>query len=227
MEFLLVDAQWKGELKLLPEVKAYIEKNNVKSVALFASVNFLNLNTVKKELETLGVTIQTTKAKRTHVETQILGCDVYHDAFQDEINADMILYVGDGLFHPKALVLATKKSVVIMDPVNEKVQLINEEDVEKQVKKLAANKVRYLAAQTIGILVTTKPGQQFLDQALTLKEKVEKEGKKAYIFVEDSINLQDLTNYPFIEAWVNTACPRIGTDDIVNIEQALINIRDA
>jgi diphthamide biosynthesis enzyme Dph1/Dph2-like protein len=34
-------------------------------------------------------------------------------------------------------------------------------------------------------------------------------------------------NYPFIECWVNTACPRIGTDDIININQPMINLRDA
>jgi len=77
------------------------------------------------------------------------------------------------------------------------------------------------------ILVTIKPGQQYFTLAKKLKEKLEEQGKKAYVFVDNTFDLNTLENYPFIKAWVNTACPRIGTDDIVNIEQPMINLKDA
>ena len=82
-------------------------------------------------------------------------------------------------------------------------------------------------AKKIGILVTIKPGQQYLNHAIKLKEKIESQGKKAFIFVDDIIDLKQLENYPFIETWVNTACPRIGSDDIINFSQAIINLREA
>jgi len=63
--------------------------------------------------------------------------------------------------------------------------------------------------------------------AKRLKEFLEKQGKKAYIFIDNNLDLRHLENYPFIDSWVNTACPRIGTDDIVNIKQPLINIKEA
>ena len=85
----------------------------------------------------------------------------------------------------------------------------------------------FINAQTLGILITIKPGQQYLNTAKNLKEKLEKENKKAYIFIDDTLNLNQLENYPFIDCWINTACPRIGQDDIVNIEQPMINLREA
>ena len=60
-----------------------------------------------------------------------------------------------------------------------------------------------------------------------MKEHLEKQGKKAYIFIDDTLKLNDLENYPFINAWVNTACPRIGTDDIMATNKPLINLREA
>ena len=52
-------------------------------------------------------------------------------------------------------------------------------------------------------------------------------GKKVYIFVDDTIDISQFENYPFIQSWINTSCPRIGTDDIMNTEKVLINIREA
>ena len=229
MQFVCIDATWENEIKLGNEVLEYFKENKVKTVALFASVNFLKLDTVKKQLKNFK--ILTTKAKRTHVESQILGCDAYHDSFEKNIigEADTILYVGDGLFHPKALLLSQKKvkPVVIWDPVNEKMNIITEEDIKKQLLKAKGNFTRYLAAETIGILVSTKPGQQYFNRAKELKEKLEKEGKKAYIFIDNTLQINLLENYPFIDAWVNTSCPRIGTDDITTIPQPLINIKEA
>ena len=165
---------------------------------------------------------------------QVLGCDAYHDSFNGSIlkDADAILYIGDGMFHPKALLLAqihekAIKDVMIWDPIAEKMKSITKNDILVQLRKMKANLKRYIMAKTVGILVTVKPGQQYLENALKLKAMVEKKDKKAYIFIDDTLRLDLLENYPFIGAWVNTACPRIGTDDHVHIKQALVNIRDA
>ena len=53
-----------------------------------------------------------------------------------------------------------------------------------------------------------------------------KKDKEYHIFIGDSFDLSDMENFNFIDAWVNSACPRIGTDDIVNIHKPLININD-
>lgn len=231
---VFINAAWEKEIVLGGDVLEYLQKKNARSVALFASVQFLALDTVKKQLQDKGIEILTTKAKRTHVEVQILGCDAYHDAFDSSIirEADAILYVGDGLFHPKAILLSQREGddideVCIWDPVSEKMRLIDYDTIKRQLIKTRANLKRFITAQTIGIMVTVKPGQQYMDIARKVKAHLEEQGKKAYIFVDDTLKIDQMENYPFIDAWVNTACPRIGLDDHVNAPKPLINSREA
>ena len=234
VETLFIDGKWEKEVVLGKEVLSFLSKKKVKTIGLFASVQFLKLDMVKHQLQELTVEVKETKAKRTHVSTQVLGCDAYHDAFADDIisSVDAILYIGDGLFHPKALLLAQAKNknvkdIIIWDPVSSVMKVLGQKDIEKQMKKAQANLKRYIAASTIGILVTIKPGQQYLHLAEKLRAQLEKDGKKAYIFIDNTIDINLFENYPFIGAWVNTACPRIGTDDILHVNEALVNIREA
>lgn len=234
VELVFIDAKWEGEIKLEKKLLDYLSKNKIKSVALFASVQFSNIDNFIKELEEKGIKVNITKAKRTSKPIQILGCDAYHDSFETPIleQSDSILYVGDGYFHPKALLLAQIKSqkiksVIMWNPISKTLQILDEKIIQDQIKRYKRNLRMFVSAKTIGILVTIKPGQNYFQTAKRLKEFLEKQGKKVYIFIDDVLNLTQLENYTFIDAWVNTACPRIGTDDIVNIRQPLINLREA
>ncbi|MFT7615344.1 MAG: 2-(3-amino-3-carboxypropyl)histidine synthase [Candidatus Woesearchaeota archaeon] len=234
MQTITIDGKWEKELILGEEFLKHLSDNNIKTVALFASVQFLALDTIRKQITDAGITIKETKAKRTHAITQILGCDAYHDSYEEDVigTSDALIYIGDGMFHPKALLLAQIykkeiKPVLIWNPIEGNLQIIDRKDIEKQIQKTKANLKRFVAAKTIGLMVTTKPGQSYINSAYKLKAKLEKEGKKCYVFVDDTLNIQLLENYPFIEAWINTACPRIGTDDLTTIRPALINIREA
>lgn len=224
---LLIDAKWEGKVELTTKLKNYLRKEKVKSIDLFASVQFSDLDNFIKELKDLKIKFNSTKAKRTDKPIQILGCDCYPDSFKDNLKSDIILYVGDGLFHPKALILATKKPITIFDPISDNIKILTKKDIQKELMIKKRNLMKYLNAKKLGILVTIKPGQQYFLSAKNLKDKLEKEGKKAYIFIDDNLDPRNYENYPFIDCWINTACPRIGTDDIVNIPQAMINLRDA
>ncbi len=224
---LLIDAKWEGEIKLTKKLKDHLKKKKVKSIDLFASTQFAEINEFLKELKKLKIKVNIQKAKRTNKPLQILGCDCYPDSFEKSLKSDMILYLGDGMFHPKALILATDKPITIFDPISDRIKIVDRKDMQKELNRKKANLKKYLTAKTVGILVTIKPGQQYFLAAKKLKEKLEKEDKRAYIFIDDTLNPSNYENYPFIDCWVNTACPRIGTDDIVNINNPMINLRDA
>jgi len=233
-QLVFIAAKWDGEISLTPEVINYLENKNAKSIALFTSVQFTEIDKVKKQLEENSIKVLITKAKRTNKPMQILGCDLYHDSFEDNIleEVDVLMYIGDGLFHPKALLLAQIKKekikpVLLYDPMAKQFEILTEENIKEQVQRTKRNLKLFINAKTIGILVTIKPGQQYFSVAKRLKEHLEKEKKKAYIFIGDFVDLNELENYPFIDAWVNTACPRIGSDDLVNTNKALINLREA
>lgn len=231
---IFIDAKYEGKIELNEKVISYLKKNKISSVALFSSVQFTEIDLVLQQFKTLGIKVNITKARRTSKPMQILGCDAYHDSFETDIlsESDAILYLGDGYFHPKALLLAQIKQqkikpVIMFNPISKTLEILEEKNILEQVKKYKRNLRFFINSQTIGILVTIKPGQNYFMSAKRLKEHLEKQGKKAYIFIDDSIKLNELENYPFIQAWVNTACPRIGTDDIVNYKQPIINIKEA
>tara|TARA_Y100000310_G_C20668035_1_gene808705 strand:+ start:925 stop:1665 length:741 start_codon:yes stop_codon:yes gene_type:complete len=231
---LIIDARWNEEIELGEALINHLKENKISTLALFTSVQFTKLDKAKSQLKDLGIKINTTKAKRTSSNTQILGCDAYHDSFEEPIiqNSDTTLYIGDGLFHPKALLLSQIKQkeikpVLIWDPMIKKFSILNKDNIEPQVKKKIRNLKMFINSNTIGIFVTIKPGQQYFNAAKHLKQHLESQGKKAYIFIDDHLNLKELENYPFIECWINTACPRIGTDDILNTDKPLINIKEA
>ncbi len=235
-QIVFIDSKYEGEIELSKKALDYLknQKPKITSLALFASVQFTKIGKILDQLKSINIKTKITKAKRTNTPLQILGCDCYNDSFKDKIieDSDAILYIGDGLFHPKALLLAqikskTIKPIIIWDPMLQKLSVLNKKDIQQQINKTKANIKRYINARKMGILVTIKPGQQYLNSALRLKSKIEQEGKKAFIFIDDTLDLRALENYPFIEAWVNTACPRIGTDDITTIRQPMINLREA
>lgn len=234
MRTFFIEAKYEGEIVFTNEVLDYLKKENIKKIALFAATQFSEISDVEKQMGELNIEILKTKAARTSDKMQILGCDCYKDSYEDNIieECDLIVYIGDGLFHPKALLLSQIKQkqikqVMIFDPIQKKMNFISEKDIEKQILRIKRNLKMFVSAKKIGILVTVKPGQQYLNPAIRLKEKLEESGKKAFVFIDDNLDLMKLENYPFIDAWVNTACPRIGTDDIVHTEKVIVNIVEA
>ena len=79
--------------------------------------------------------------------------------------------------------------------------------------------IKFLNAKNIGFLISTKPGQKYPIKKLEEFEKKHKE-KRFYYFVADHIDINQFENFRFIEAWINTACPRLEEDYV------LLNIDD-
>ncbi len=234
MKVMYIDAKFEGDLKLGEKLIKYLKKNKIESLGIFASTQFSEISEIKKQLKKLGIKILTTKASRTNDKIQILGCDCYKENFEKDLfsEADAILYLGDGLFHPKALLLAQRnlsnpKPVILWDPIAKKMKIVGKKDIASQIGKMKQNLKAFILAKEIGILVTQKPGQQYLARANNLKKELKIKGKNAYIFLTDSVNFEDFENFNFIKCWVNTACPRIGTDDIVHTDKPIVNLVEA
>ncbi len=137
----------------------------------------------------------------TH-EGQVLGCN-YASA---DVDADQVLYVGGGKFHPLGLAMEhPDKRVVIADPVNNVVTIA---DTEKFLKQRYGAVHRAMDADTWGVIFCTKIGQGRMDQA----EKILEDNDDAYLITMDEVTPDRLLNFDF-DAFVNTGCPRITTDD--------------
>jgi len=95
---------------------------------------------------------------------------------------------------------------------------ISEKEVQKMEQKEKGMYLKYLHSEKIGILVTNKPGQQRLKNALRYLKSLKE--KKGYIFISNDLNTKEFENFQ-INCWVNTACPRMDLTDgeIINLEK--------
>ncbi|MEM4781531.1 MAG: diphthamide biosynthesis enzyme Dph2, partial [Halalkalicoccus sp.] len=100
-------------------------------VGLVTTAQHMNrFEEMREFLESRGYTVHTRRGddRLTH-EGQVLGCN-YASA---DIDADHVLYVGGGKFHPLGLAMEhPEKTVVIADPVNNVVTVADTEKFMKQ-----------------------------------------------------------------------------------------------
>jgi 2-(3-amino-3-carboxypropyl)histidine synthase len=121
--------------------------------------------------------------------------------------------------------LSTSKPTVIADPYDNRAFSIDEE-AQKLLKAHWACIEQAQHAKTFGVLVGLKPGQKRLDEALKIKELVEKQGKTAYLLAIREVTPEALLEFPTIDAYVNTACPRISLDAPGKFSKPVLTINE-
>ncbi len=159
--------------------------------------------------------------KTVFIGGQILGCS-QKNALSIEKKVDCFLYVGSGMFHPIGLAVNTQKPVFILNPYSKTLSQLAEEEKQRWARKRKGSISRALTAETFGILVSTKVGQFNMNSALKAKKKIERLGRKAIIFAGSELNPSNVLGFK-VDAWVNTACPRIADDffekPVINFEE--------
>ncbi len=153
--------------------------------------------------------------KGYNVLGQILGCNI-RNALKEDVDA--YLYIGSGKFHPLNLAFQQEKPIYTLNPISQEFSRISEEEIKKYKMKRKGALLKYLTAKKIGIIVSTKSGQNQIKRALRFKETCNKE---SYIFLCD--NVKNMEDFNDIECWVNTACTRIVEDDL---PVPIVNIRE-
>lgn len=141
---------------------------------------------------------------------QVLGCNFSAARVEGIEKCDEYLYIGSGDFHPLGVTLATKKRVVIADPLMNEVR---EPDQTLIMRQRSAVIGKSYDANVFGIIVSTKNGQNRMELANELKELAKKHEKDAYIFSMDLITPDQLLQFK-VDAFVNTACPRLAVDEV-------------
>jgi len=147
--------------------------------------------------------------RRLAYPAQALGCN-YTSAESIRDRVDAFLFVGTGRFHPLGLAFAVDRPVWSLDPL----QGTLEPPIDRA--ELIARRQLLVAecrnARRFGILVSSFPGQDRSGMGLALQRRAHAHGLDAEIFVSDRIDPRDLEGRD-VDAYVNTACPRIALDD--------------
>lgn len=182
------------------------------------------LNKIQSLLEQNGYTVVLGEGdNRIGMPGQMLGCNFsVATSIADEI--DSFLFVGSGFFHSLGLLLATSKPVVIADPYSN--QVIDHTVLQERKQQLLRQRYGAIAfakqAKTVGVLIGLKPGQQRMKYAIDIHQLVKKTGKQSLLLASDEIHSSLIDQFPFIDVFVSTACPRIAIDDYTTFKKPIL-----
>ncbi len=200
----------------LEKILVFFEKKNIKKIGLVTTIQYSQKTFfIKNFFEKKGLKILTKKGKRG-VEGQVLGCD-----YSAVPNCENTLYFGDGLFHPLGIFYSSQKNVFVANPQTNSIRELGEEK-KNFLKKRILLIEKAKECNSFGIIVSTKTGQNKISLARKLKKELEEKGKIVRIYAMDFISPEKLLGVKE-EAFVNTACPRIGIDDYASYKKPVIN----
>jgi len=210
MKKIFIETKYNQEIKLDSK---QIEKLP-KKIGLVSTIQFIDsLSVIKATLIKSNKKVIIGKGIQKY-PGQVLGCDV-SSAIKIQNKVDAFLFIGGGNFHPLEITLRTKKPLFQLN--NNQLNKIDDKEIERIEKKKKGAYIKFLTSKNIGILVSTKPGQNKLKQAISLKNKLK--DKNCYLLIADTIDVNGLENFNFIDCFVNTACPRLREDlSCVNID---------
>ena len=180
-------------------------------LGLVASVQHLGLvEPLAAALTLRGRTVRVgTGDHRLAYPAQALGCN-YTGAESIATEVDAFLFLGTGRFHPLGLAFAVDRPVWSLDPLQNVLEPPIDRGALVRRRQLAVAVAR--DARRWGILVSSFAGQNRMPTALALQERAQSRGRTAEIFVFDRLDPRDLEGRS-VDAYVNTACPRIALDD--------------
>ena len=180
-------------------------------VGIGASVQWLDyVPLVKENLEHVGVKAFTAKPDMfSQYDSQVLGCDVSALKRLEE-KVDSFIVLGS-VFHALGMAVSTRKPVYAADPHTQTVKNLDKMR-ENILRQRYAQITRFRQSNSIGVLVSIKPGQKRLGLAKRINQILNTHGKNSTIVSADEITPSTILENRF-EAFVNTACPRLSIED--------------
>ena len=206
--------------KAIPLLKSW------EKIGLITTVQHVQaLDEARELLLDAGKTVAIGDAGHLEHSGQVTGCN-YSNAKSVSKEVEAFLFIGGGRFHPLGATLATAKPTIIADPFEKRAYSI-ETEAQRILRQRWASICEAEKAESFGVLVGLKSGQKKLDEALKIKEKLEKGGKKATLLAVREIIPEVLMQFPSIDAFVNTACPRVSLDEASKFLKPVLTFTEA
>ncbi|AEF96311.1 diphthamide biosynthesis enzyme Dph2 [Methanotorris igneus] len=174
----------------------------------------------EKNITTVATTIQYKELLKKYNPTIILGC-------RAEINKEgNVLFVGTGRFHPLMIAYKIKKSVTIYNPATREISSIEEDEINKLIKRRIGiiSKLVINPPKKIGIVLSTKKGQCRKKIFEYVKDLLKNAGIDYISIVVNSLSPQSLI-YD-VDAYVIVACPRIVMDDSALYDKPILTPKE-
>lgn len=181
----------------------------VAGLATFAQ-HIAELPKVSKVLEENGISALVGKGMGQLHDGQIFGCEFY-PAFNIRDKVEVMLLLGQSMFHALGLGLSTGKPTYLLDPyLNEVVDVSSL--AEERLKKAVLSVYKAREVSRFGVIIGLKEGQMMTDESVRLKKELERFGKSVQLIALREITAERISALTDIEAFVQTGCPRISVD---------------
>jgi 2-(3-amino-3-carboxypropyl)histidine synthase len=221
---LYIEAESKKDVKTAIK-KAVPLLKPWKNIGLVTTVQHIHkLGQVKELLLKSGKAPMVGDSGRLKYAGQVVGCD-YSNAKAISNEVDAYLFIGGGKFHAIGVALSTSKPTIVADPYERKAFPIQYKTANILKKRWASIHEAKLA-ERMGILVGLKTGQKRLEKAIELKRIADDLRKKTTLLAVTEITPEVLMQFPSIDAFVNTACPRVSLDDSGRFRKPLLTPRE-
>jgi len=194
-------------------------------IGLLATVQYIGLLPgAKTSLEGLGKIVLLGKGdRRISYPGQVLGCNC-STASSVEQDVDAFLYIGEGDFHPLAAAFGIEKKIIVLNPVTGELRSV--ENIKERMLRRRFAAIEISKGANIFLVIScTKIGQNRSDEADAIIERIRECGKTAHKIVLDEINPEALMPYN-VDAYVNTACPRIAMDDSAKYSRPMLTLTE-
>jgi 2-(3-amino-3-carboxypropyl)histidine synthase len=217
------------EVRADPDIEEAVKKASgmlPKRVGLLSTVQYIGLMPkAKRILEGLGKEVFIGEGdRRIFHPGQVLGCN-FSSAASVEDKVDAFLYLGEGDFHPLAAAFGTKKIMIVINPLTGEIRSVDDAR-ERMLRKRFAAIEKAKTAESFLVIVCTKTGQNRSAAAYSIINNIRVQGKKAYMIVLEDIGPDPLLAYK-VDAYINTACPRIAMDDSARYSKPMLTITEA
>ncbi|MDY0293734.1 MAG: diphthamide biosynthesis enzyme Dph2 [Candidatus Methanomethylophilaceae archaeon] len=194
-------------------------------IGLLASVQYVGLIPRAKEiLESFGKTaLAAVGDSRVVYPGQVLGCNCSSaEAVADRVDA--FLFIGEGDFHPLAAAFGVDKELRVLNPVTGEMRSV--EGVRDRIlrRRFAAIESAKDAGSFL-VIVCSKAGQDRSPEAERITSIIRSSGRSAHKILLDEITPERLQPYA-VDAYVNTACPRIAMDDSVRYARPMLTLTE-
>jgi 2-(3-amino-3-carboxypropyl)histidine synthase len=219
------------EVRVTLKIDEAVEKalpllGKVEKIGLVTTIQHVQtLDEVREILTRSGKTVVIGDAGRLNHPGQVIGCD-YSNAQSIAKDVETFLFIGGGRFHALGVTLSTSKRTVVADPYENRAYIIGGE-VAKILQQRWASIEEAKKAKNFAVLVGLKPGQKRLEAAFSIKQKLEKYGKTVFLFAVKEITPEVLMEFPSIDAYINTACPRLSLEDASRFRKPMLTVNEA
>jgi 2-(3-amino-3-carboxypropyl)histidine synthase len=194
-------------------IKSLDKLRNYKRIGLCTiSQHLQNLNSIKILLESEGFEVHIGKGQNSFLDGQIFGCQ-FQTVFKIRNNIDALLFLGQSRFHSIGAALASNIPTFIVDPYLVKIVSISDYS-EKWKRRSILQICKAAEAENFGVIIGLRSRQLMPKKTFQIGKRLADLGKKVQILTLREITEDRLAIFRDIDAFIQTACPRISLDGV-------------